>query len=105
MFPEVRWVNGISGHNYINFAYHKALTFGLISGTATYFTILGSSLAWSTSPVVSLINTPSVLGLGAFLSLTFLSHKQIIGTQGEKVSFLFFFFFRKVSLHKTETWR
>lgn len=41
MFPEVRWVNEISGHNYINFAYHKALTFGLNLDTVTYFTVLG----------------------------------------------------------------
>lgn len=49
--------------------------------------------------MVSLIITPSVLGLGAFLSFTFLSHTQIIHTQEKKMSF-----FRKGSLHKTETW-
>lgn len=52
--------------------------------------------------MVSLINTPSVLGLGAFLSFTFLSHTQIICTQEKMMSF--FFFFRKHSLHKIETW-
>lgn len=102
MFPEVRWVNGISGYNYINFAYHKALTFGLDSSIVTYFTVLGSEshLECQSSGVSD--SYPKYSRTGCFPKLYIpLTHRSYVHKAKKKC---LFFFFRKGSLHKTETW-